>query len=99
MPITMDPIRFRAPLMASADQGIILISSPPKLNATEARNTHRTESGRALCPLSAAFRFSRSIRFCSLLFLRLFPRAQQLALKMASISASFSSLAEPMAPP
>ena len=47
-PITAAPIRFLAPLMASAAQGISLMKRPPVLNATEARKTHKTDPQRAV---------------------------------------------------
>ena len=43
IPVTAAPIRFLAPLMASADQGISLIKSPPVLKQTDARNTNSVE--------------------------------------------------------
>ena len=52
-PITTEPSRFRAPLMASADQGISFMHSPPMLNSTDARNTQPAPPDRAgPCSLS-----------------------------------------------
>ena len=41
--MTAAPIRFRAPLIASAFQGTSLINRPPVLKHTEARKTNNTD--------------------------------------------------------
>ena len=41
--MTAAPIRFRAPLIASGDQGTSLINSPPVLKHMDARKTHSTD--------------------------------------------------------